>query len=269
MPAKSLKLLYKARDLLGLDRGRLPIRYHLGTPNFGDDINLDFFSAVTGRPTAYAGGNRLHVLGIGSIAQKANPNSVIVGSGVLESTKIDATAAFVLSTRGLITAECLGTRPAFLGDPVSLIDRIFPAEASPTFELGIIPHESQLDVLASCGLDLSRVKIISPKRHHAQVVKDVLGCRRIISQSLHGLIVADAYAIPNAWLEPSANMRGGTLKFRDYFSSLDRPKVMHETKDLVARHASFEYTVGRLLCDKREYLDAIASTTARLFRSGI
>jgi pyruvyltransferase len=43
---------------------------------------------------------------------------------------------------------------------------------------------------------------------------------------LHGLIIADAYGIPNAWLS-SDTPKGGEFKFFDYFLSVDKVRYGH------------------------------------------
>jgi pyruvyltransferase len=49
-----------------------------------------------------------------------------------------------------------------------------------------------------------------------------LECEKIISSSLHGLIISDAYGIPNARVNVSNKLFGGDFKFIDYYKSVDR-----------------------------------------------
>ncbi|WP_323008563.1 polysaccharide pyruvyl transferase family protein [Paracoccus sp. (in: a-proteobacteria)] len=48
-----------------------------------------------------------------------------------------------------------------------------------------------------------------------------LSCEKIITTSLHGLIIADAYNIPNAWLIADTGA-GKEYKFWDYLISVDK-----------------------------------------------
>jgi hypothetical protein len=53
----------------------------------------------------------------------------------------------------------------------------------------------------------------------------MVSCDVIVSTSLYGLIVADAYGIPCVWLSVGDNIRGGMFKFHDYLLSTGREKV--------------------------------------------
>ena len=44
-------------------------------------------------------------------------------------------------------------------------------------------------------------------------------CKRVISSSLHDLILADSLVIPNIRIILSNKIYGGNFKFNDYYSS--------------------------------------------------
>ena len=58
------------------------------------------------------------------------------------------------------------------------------------------------------------------------VIDQITSCRKILSSSLHGLIVADAYRIPNARLILSNLICGGDFKFDDYYKSVAKKHVV-------------------------------------------
>lgn len=51
----------------------------------------------------------------------------------------------------------------------------------------------------------------------------MLSCKCILSSSLHGLIVADSFNIPNRWisLSESSLLEKQNFKYLDYYSSMD------------------------------------------------
>ena len=74
-------------------------------------------------------------------------------------------------------------------------------------------RETQTDILI---IDLAHYE------KWTDVIDQICSCEIIASSSLHGLIVSDAYNIPNCWITLSGKISGGLFKFYDYFSSVNR-----------------------------------------------
>lgn len=256
MPSKPVILYSKVRSFLGLGK-MLPVRHHLGRPNFGDDINPWFFGHMSGSPCAWSDSSHPHFLGIGSIAAKATADSVIMGSGLIEPVVRGSltSPAEIFAVRGELTAEAFGQRASHLGDPLLFIDLVLPKVSSPKEDrVGIVPHESMVGICRKLLRGREDCVLIDPRCEPLAVVRSIASCARIASQSLHGLIVADAYGIPNVWIAPSPGMVGATFKFLDYFTTLARPKVPVSLMDFVADPDAFIFDSGRYRWDRHAYL---------------
>jgi pyruvyltransferase len=204
-------------------RGAIGFRWHVGRPNFGDDLNPFLWRALLGRGVRLVRRTQPHVLGMGSILEQATERSLVAGSGFLRppapGLRLDGN---VLAVRGELSAASLG-RPVLLGDPAVLLAMLFPRSRRPTTGLGVVPHVSEVEeCLAKAP---PGVKVIDVRRSPVEVVRRIADCERIVSRSLHGLIVADAYEVPNVWLAPTSGMAGGEFKFHDYYSTTDRHPV--------------------------------------------
>lgn len=225
--------------------------WHVGVPNFGDDINAAFFQALTGVRFRFATNRQApHFLGMGSILAAATPASVALGSGLLTPVP-PATPPQVVAVRGKLTQAALGAASTIpLGDPMVLIDRIHTPDRGD--EIGFVPHVGSLHLARR--IVPAGVRLIDVRQPPWQVVRDIGRCRRVFSQSLHGLIVADAFGIENLWLGPATGMHGGRFKFDDYFSTLDAPKHPHPmTADLLRAPPLADFSVGRYQGDKAAY----------------
>ena len=55
------------------------------------------------------------------------------------------------------------------------------------------------------------------------ILKQINNCKCILSSSLHGLIFADSYGIPNAQILFSEKSAGRAYKFQDYYSVFSAP----------------------------------------------
>jgi pyruvyltransferase len=256
---KIVKLLRAARWQHA--RGeRVPVFWHVGRPNFGDDINPLLLEHISGRPMRLSRW-RLgrHILGMGSILGLANHHSIVLGSGLLEARRqpIDA-GAVVVAVRGELSLASVPVPDGvLLGDPMVLAADLLPATPPKAFRYGFLPHVRSLGRwTADCR---GRHLIIDPGLDPQRVVEMVASCEMLVSQSLHGLIAADALGIPNVWVAPSAMMAGGDFKFRDYFSTLDRAKPMiGYAEDIFAAPGGLDAEVANYRFPLDQYRRALA-----------
>lgn len=95
------------------------------------------------------------------------------------------------------------------------------------YRLGIIPHVVDLhhpviEKIREKHADEILIIDLAHYKKWTDVIDQICSCERILSSSLHGLIVSDAYQVPSCWIELSGNISGGYFKFLDYASSVER-----------------------------------------------
>lgn len=139
--------------------------------------------------------------------------------------------------------------PEVYGDPALLLPLVYqpkgdPPSALPSregtlpetrnlkletkkYRMGIIPHVVDLHhpVIEEIRGKYADEILIIDLAHYKKwtdVIDQICSCERILSSSLHGLIVSDAYQVPSCWIELSGNISGGYFKFFDYASSVER-----------------------------------------------
>jgi len=246
--------------------GNRPLFWHVGRPNFGDDINPSFLQRLAGQPVRFANDQtQPHWLGVGSILESATSASIVIGSGYLKPTSGPLPKqTTVISLRGQLSLERAGCDGnILLGDPLVLVDRLFDKPIQKKHRTGLVAHVLNISAMkAKYG---RHTHLISPMHEPWKVVEEIASCEQIVSQSLHGLIVADAFDIPNVWIAPSESMTGGRFKFDDYFSTLDQAKPPLEvTEDLFHNSSKYPFLVSRFKYSKTDYCEALTQAFARL-----
>src|SRR5690606_7153392 len=134
--------------------------------------------------------------------------------------------AAYLAVRGPLTRNKLDNLkipcPRVYGDPALLVPDYYRPEIEPVHEVGIVLRWSETE--RNDKMDIPGVKKIFLGSDDIEgTIDDMLSCKRIVSSSLHGLILADAYGIPNAWLD-SPTPKGKEFKYWDYLISVDKPR---------------------------------------------
>ena len=107
------------------------------------------------------------------------------------------------------------------GDAGILADKLIKCKVTKKYKIGIIPHfkEQNHPIFEEMKKKYDNSIIIDLRLDPVEVVKMIAECETIISTSLHGLIVADSFHIPNQHIVVTDNMKGDGFKYRDYYSA--------------------------------------------------
>lgn len=211
--------------------------------NWGDDLNYYFFDKLCEANICVYGNSwysqfmhKPNYMCIGSFLHEATPETIVWGSGVISEDECYAMKSVpkeVLAVRGKLTRHYLLKKgincPEVYGDPALLLPLFYPkTNVKKKYKLGIIPHINDLSNKYVEELRSNPEVLIIQMNHYANwhdIIDKICECEVIISSSLHGIIVSDAYHIPNFWIELSDKVIGNGFKFRDYYSSVGKEKV--------------------------------------------
>lgn len=215
-----------------------PLKLHWwkGVPNFGDAISAHVVSYVSGRKVEHARPRHADLFAVGSMLQTARrafqegprqegAKTWIWGTGTLGVVNRDFLKnVSVGCVRGPISAALLKLDTEQFGDPGLLINEVLSDVPKRTDRIGIVPHHTLMDdpVLKALIAADPAYLLIDPRAVAKDVCLQIASCAHVFASSLHGLIVADAYGVPNTWVDPVGQSR---LKYHDYAASIGRPLI--------------------------------------------
>jgi len=210
----------------------IPLYYFSDVPNIGDLLSPYIVSRVSGRLVyRMRSGGITNLCAIGSVIGAAGPKTHIWGSGSLEGKPLNdrIDPARIHALRGHKTLAL--ARQKFdlpddlpLGDPAVLTPRYFRPQSEKTHRYGIIPHLFDRDLVEGLLQQANgQARLLDVRQEPETFITEMMSCEIVLSSSLHGLILADAYQIPNVWAVFSDRLHGGAFKFEDYYSTTDTP----------------------------------------------
>jgi hypothetical protein len=215
-------------------------------PNLGDALSAVIVSAITGlklqRRNFDDRGERL--VAVGTIGHAQRNGTVHLWGTALDPQRnafdparsrfaVPPDTRFVVhATRGRNTAARLREAgvpcPDVYGDPVWFLPRLVGGRpVTPRWELGVVLHITEMQgptpdagVLAAYKryhippMLAGAVRLISTYTEQGTEallakVDEIRACRRIVSTSFHGLVIPEAFGIPNMWFSPHA---GGGMR---------------------------------------------------------
>ncbi|WEX08172.1 polysaccharide pyruvyl transferase family protein [Chelativorans sp. AA-79] len=194
-------------------------------PNFGDELNTYMWQHLL--PANFLDEDESELfIGIGSILWDTFPRTArkyVMGSGYAGYTGLpdvhDGTWDIVF-VRGPQTARLLGIAPekAICDSAVLLRALQLPAPA-PAFDVGFMPHFESLDRgLWEEACKLAGISLIDPRDDVEKVISQIRGARMIITEAMHGAIVADALRTP--WVAVKPINPSHRAKWQDWSGAL-------------------------------------------------
>lgn len=171
---------------------------------------------------------------IGSIVDLGRFDAVIWGSGLqsFESLKNIARARYrkldVRAVRGPLTRQALmscGQRcPEVYGDPGILMPYIYsPTNVVKKDKIILINHYTAKDLpMVTCGNPLDILDIETAD--YQPFIDTLCSAKKVISSSLHGIILAESYGIPSVFLLRDTSNKE-ILKYYDWYFSTNRYSV--------------------------------------------
>lgn len=162
----------------------------------------------------FAFNNHVHIWGTGFI--RGNP---------AKDTKPIYSDIIVHATRGELTRKRLEKvldkkLDVPTGDGGLLAEKWIGYFPEKKYKVGIIPHfkEQEHPSVKKLLAKYDNTTLIDLKEEPKAVVEKIGECEIIISSSLHGMIVADSFHIPNIHITLNNGMFGDGNKFNDYLS---------------------------------------------------
>lgn len=235
--------------------------YFKGTvPNFGDELNPYLWEKLL--PQGFLDNDSAELfLGIGSILHKhgypQEAKKHVIGSGYAgygEPPPVSDGSWNVVFVRGPRTAAKLGLPPEkAISDTAILLRTIDLPPPSDPCEIAFMPHYESLERgFWPKACQLAGVKLIDPTDDLEKIMSQIKGAKLLITEAMHGAIVADALRTP--WISAKPIYSGHHAKWFDWAESLSIelrqtrlwPSSISELYTRLTRRGSPESIVGRL-----------------------
>jgi succinoglycan biosynthesis protein ExoV len=264
-------------------------RWQGEAPNFGDELNTILWPRLL--PDFFDENPATKFLGIGSILDQRHarePIKIVAGSGYggYEPKPVLNSNWVIHWVRGPRTAATLGL-PAnlALGDPASLVPSVICLPRAPGGEIGFMPHfESAARGAWHRAAEMAGIRLIDPRDPLRTVLQAIGRCDCLLSEALHGVIVADALRVPWVAIRPQARIHrakwhdwadtvGLRLQFRGLPASTvaewagnTRLRSWHTTRTLLDSLESrlAKLTPDRLVTEAAEALRAASLASPQL-----
>ncbi|KAF2513564.1 polysaccharide pyruvyl transferase family protein [Flavobacterium foetidum] len=213
--------------------------------NYGDILGKYLVEKISGKKVVFAWPKKFSFLDwfapiyvtVGSILANVNKKCIVWGSGIIDQ-KTPIKKAVFLAVRGPQTRKFLLNSgydvPEVYGDPALLLPRYFNPKVEKKYKYGFVPHYNDYKQVKDWFVNNEEILLIDMMTNDIESkTVEFLQCEKIISSSLHGVIIAHSYNIPAVWQKFSNKVFGDDIKYQDYFESVEMPFYKPQIKSEV------------------------------------
>ncbi|MGB3788960.1 MAG: polysaccharide pyruvyl transferase family protein [Phormidesmis sp.] len=235
--------------------------------NFGDELNPWLWSRLLPELNEC---DKSIFIGIGTLLNEATANLVdgaesvscfSTGAGYGRNLRFQQPSNWkIYCVRGPLSAQQLNLpMTAAVTDGAALLKRYFApvSEAERLYNFSYMPHfRHRLPPLFETACQRAGIHYIDPTAEVEKVIGDILQTKVLISEAMHGAIVADTLRVP--WIPVRTSPRILPFKWRDWCASVQLPyryQVISGAKSL--SFTDFKYPI-------RPYLQKQSSIVALL-----
>jgi len=177
--------------------------YKCRQPNFGDELNPWMWPKLL--PGFFDDDEKTLLIGIGSIiGDHYDPvaKKIVLGAGFVphyfRQPDVHGNDWDIYFVRGPRTAKLLDLSPELaLGDSAILLRTLVDYRKRTPDVISFMPHwESMGNGYWEQVCRLAGINLIDPRRPVEEVIKELLRSKLVVTESMHGAIVADAFRIP-------------------------------------------------------------------------
>ncbi|WP_218352158.1 polysaccharide pyruvyl transferase family protein [Alteromonas lipotrueiana] len=201
-------------------------------PNIGDYVAYDLVNRILANKGKQITDKHSHhnkLVSVGSVLHFANTNDCIWGTG-LNKKMDDKVNKFrsldVRAVRGPLTRDYLLKRdidvPQIYGDPALLLPYFYPRalmENTVKKDYIVINHMND-DMQKYQGHE---DKLVTPMQYPGSFIEQIINSKRVISSSLHGVIIAEAYGVPAVFFDSGSGE--SMFKYEDYYQGTGRTDI--------------------------------------------
>ena len=216
-----------------------------GRDNVGDYLSSVVFDWMLREKNIDANktiGETKHLLGIGSIIGTGSFDATVWGSGVHTVNNVAKIAKYkkiikydIRALRGPITKDVMKSfgyncDDVVFGDPAILMPYIYTTKQVKKYEVCVVDHYYNKTELSSDDM----IVISANTTDYKSFIDTLVSSKKVISSSLHGIIIAESYGIPALFL--CEGMEHQLMKYYDWYYSTGRynVRIVHSIREGLA-----------------------------------